>query len=308
MGNKTKREERLGNINYNKLGEKFKIIEYKNALNINIEFEDGTILKNRKYEDFKNGSILKPNWIYEKYLNEERYNNQGSLMKIININENLSNIDVQFIDNYNFLMKSQQYSNFKKGCIKNPYYPSVLGHGYTGESKIEHKSNSYWRGMLYRCYNKDYHNKKPSYENCTICEEWLNYSNFKKWYEENYYEVENEQMDLDKDILVKNNKIYSPETCIFVPKRINTLFVTKYKSKTETLVGVSRSESSTYISTVSKGRSRIYLGSFKTESEAFEEYKKAKEEYVKEIAEEYKYRIPNKLYNAMYSWKVVGIK
>ena len=85
MDNRSKAEERLNSINRNKLGEIFKIIRYKNARDIDVQFEDGSIVKNKKYTEFEKGSILKDNWIY-KYLNEEKINNQGCLMKIININ------------------------------------------------------------------------------------------------------------------------------------------------------------------------------------------------------------------------------
>lgn len=67
--------------------------------------------------------------------------------------------------------------------------------------------------------------KMATYKDCSVCDEWLCYANFEKWYDDNYYEVNNEEMNLDKDILVKENKIYSPNTCIFVPQRINALFI-----------------------------------------------------------------------------------
>ena len=60
---------------------------------------------------------------------------------------------------------------------------------------------------------------------CSVYEGWHNFQNFAKWYEDNYYEIEEEQMHLDKDILVKGNKVYSPDTCVFVPETINGLFV-----------------------------------------------------------------------------------
>lgn len=78
--------------------------------------------------------------------------------------------------------------------------------------------------MLERCYSARYQERKPTYKGCSVCDEWLNYQNFAKWYDDNYYEIKGEIMCLDKDILVKGNKIYSPENCVFVPNYINVLF------------------------------------------------------------------------------------
>ena len=90
------------------------------------------------------------------------------------------------------------------------------------EQKYNLKSN-----MKTRCYNENYHKVKPDYEECTVCDEWLdNKKLFYEWVDHNFYEIEGEStVELDKDILVPGNKVYSPDTCIFVPKRINDLFV-----------------------------------------------------------------------------------
>ena len=85
--------------------------------------------------------------------------------------------------------------------------------------------------MLRRCYDEKLHKKYPTYIDCKVCEEWLNFQNFAKWYYNNYYEIENEKICLDKDILHKGNKIYSPDNCVFVPNNINVLFVKSDKSR-----------------------------------------------------------------------------
>lgn len=66
---------------------------------------------------------------------------------------------------------------------------------------------------------------KPTYEGCTVCDEWLYFSNFKKWFDENYIEG----FQLDKDIIIRGNKVYSPQTCCFVPKEINIISKIKVK-------------------------------------------------------------------------------
>ena len=79
--------------------------------------------------------------------------------------------------------------------------------------------------MLKRCYDPKYQEKEPTYKGCTVENHLLNFQHMCKWLEENYYEIPGETMCLDKDILCKGNKIYSRNTCIFVPERINLLFV-----------------------------------------------------------------------------------
>ena len=111
-------------------------------------------------------------------------------------------------------------------------------------------------------------------------------------------------MCLDKDILVKGNKIYSPETCCFVPNEINVLFTKKEKDRGEYPIGVSII-SNKYVARCGVGNSKNKtIGSFKTPKEAFQAYKQYKEQYIKKVADKYKCQIPNNLYKAMYSYQV----
>ena len=177
-------------------------------------------------------------------------------------------------------------------------FKKTYGYGICDISGVENgKQMKYyetWKGMLRRCYSNKYHKKEPTYKNCEVCEEWLLFSNFKKWYKDNYYQIDNDTMALDKDILNKGNKIYSPDNCIFVPMRINQLFIKSNGSRGELPIGVTRSGN--------KFRSRLhiiegekYLGSFNTPEEAFCAYKTFKEQYIKQVADEYKDKIPKKL-------------
>ena len=78
--------------------------------------------------------------------------------------------------------------------------------------------------MLGRCYNEYNLKRRPTYKGCEVCDEWLNFQNFAEWFDNNYYTIDNEAVCLDKDILIKGNKTYSPEACVFVPITINSLF------------------------------------------------------------------------------------
>ena len=249
-------------------------------------------------------------------LNEENYNNQGTLMRIIEY-KNAKNITVEFQDKHRAIVKTI-YKHFKSGEISNPYDKTVYNVGCIGEGKYKASENRKstkcymtWKSMLQRCYDPYYINKRLTYIDCFVCEEWLNFQNFAKWYEENYYECNNERTELDKDILYKDNKLYSPETCCFVPQRINTLLTKSDKSRGEYPIGVSYYE----ITNELRVRCSIYennkpknkhLGCFPLDriEDAFKCYKQFKENYIKQVADEYKDLIPKKLYKALYRWEV----
>ena len=116
-------------------------------------------------------------------------------------------------------------------------------------------------------------------------------------------------MCLDKDILFKGNKIYSPDTCVFVPNRINNLFTKRQNDRGEYPIGVYYHKSKfnpqcSIYADFNKKYKQKHLGTFDTPEEAFHKYKKFKEQYIKEVAEEYKDLIPTKLYEAMCKYVV----
>lgn len=162
----------------------------------------------------------------------------------------------------------------------------------------------HWACMLERSFCPKYKAKYPTYKDVTICDEWLTLSNFKTWFEspESGYK---EGYHLDKDILVKGNKIYSPETCCFVPSKINTLLVSQFNHRGEFPIGVKKVRSK-YLAQLSRNKHRVYLGYFNTPLEAFNAYKAAKENYIKELAERYfqEGKITERVYNALMKYEV----
>ena len=245
---------------------------------------------------------------------EKNINNFGSKMIIIRY-KNRTNIDVYFPE-YNWIFKNADYGNFKKGTIKCPYERRIYGVGYIGEGEYKTKENgkntrvySVWHDMLKRCYCEKYHKKQPTYINCEVCDELHNFQNFGKWFDENYYEVDGERMELDKDILCKHNKIYSPNTCIYVPHAINSLFVKSDKNRGESVIGTSlfKGKYQTRCSLINPetGKSKNkHLGYYKTQEEAFKVYKYYKEKNIKDVADYYFGRIPDKLYDGLYNYEV----
>lgn len=242
-------------------------------------------------------------------LGEEKLNNKNSPMKIIEY-KNSKDILVQFQDEHGCIVHTD-YRRFLNGNVKNVYSKSLYNIGYLGNSCIHNENkkikNSYytWAGMIRRCYSEEYKTKHPTYYNAKVCKEWLCYENFEKWYDENYYEIDNEKMCLDKDILVKGNKIYSPETCIFIPHLINSFLTKSDMKRGKYPIGVSfYKRYNKYVSYCTINSKRKTIGYFENEIDAFCSYKQTKENYIKDIANKYKCLIPNNVYLALMTYSI----
>ena len=209
-------------------------------------------------------------------------------------------IDVKFLDKDGYVFEHTTYNNFKTGQIKNPYDRCIFGIGYLGVGDAQQKTQvGYcWRGMLERCYCDRMKKIHPAYYGIsTVCEEWLDFQVFARWYNENVYQVGTERMHLDKDILFKGNKVYSPETCLIVPQRINTLFIKK-PNKYGLPTGIKPRANGKFEAQYNKKM----LGVFNTVEEAELAHEEAKRKAIKEVAEEYRPVIPDKVYKALLAW------
>jgi hypothetical protein len=187
--------------------------------------------------------------------------------------------------------------------------PVMYGRGYHGLLYKNSKDEAYvkWRNMMSRCYSPAVHENQPDYEDCEICEEWKNFSNFKLWYDENVLPLKawKTSFDIDKDILFKGNKYYSPDNVSLVPMVINKLFISSIKSKRDLPLGVWwDKEKKKYRSEMNFMGKSIKLGTFDTVEEAFARYKVYKEDFIKDMAEQYKDKIADRTYQAMMNWVV----
>ncbi|MBC5836796.1 hypothetical protein [Flavobacterium muglaense] len=234
----------------------------------------------------------------EKRLGEVYVTNEGYKIEIIEYSGSNKYV-IRFVDN-NYTRKNVQFTSISSGIIKNVYHKSIFGIGFIGEGEFitsvdgkNIKSYEKWRDMLRRCNCEKTLIKHPSYKDCYVCDEWHNYQNFAKW----YYENNIEEYQLDKDILKKDNKCYSPETCLFVPQRINSLFTNDSKGSS-----IRPSGKNKYAARLRFGITK-HLGVFNTYQEAFEAFKKAKEIYIHNIADEYKNKISDKAFKALKEYK-----
>lgn len=166
--------------------------------------------------------------------------------------------------------------------VNDANYQITLREDSTNKSKITWMCPFYlrWKNMLRRCYDSSYQQKYPSYVGCYVCDEWLTFSNFKKWMETQDWEGKH----LDKDFLVAGNKVYSPNTCVFIHNIVNTF--TNQARKTDLPVGVHlnngkiRAQVSNPLT-----KKREHLGYFKTEAAAHLAWKKRKNELAVNISE-----------------------
>jgi len=209
-------------------------------------------------------------------------------------------------DSEEFIVKVMNDIRYKPDSwSKNCMERIMCGMGYRGSDNVDCRCESYlrWHDMINRCYNEKFHERQPQYKGCTVCEEWLNYSNFKVWYDEN--KIKGMSLDLDKDILFKGNLEYSPATVAFVPHVINTLFINGKKNRGNYPVGVHwDKEKNKYRAEMSFAGKMIRLGRFDTVESAFARYKEYKEDFIKDMAEQYKDVLPYKVYEAMMNWVV----
>jgi hypothetical protein len=233
-------------------------------------------------------------------------NNYGSLMRIEQYN-NGDDIWVKFLEHGNLVHTA--WKPFYKGDVTNAYEKRTFGIGYLGEGNYKSKGSPHyrhWRNMMIRCYDEKYQNKYPSYVGCSVVEEWYNFQNFASWFDENYYEFEGERMELDKDIIKKGNKFYSSDTCVFVPRSINSLFTKRDAKRGEHPIGVHYNKrDQKYVAQCMDGKgNKKALGYHDTPEDAFLAYKTYKEKLIKQIANIHKDKIPNKLYKALINYRV----
>lgn len=244
-----------------------------------------------------------------KRIGEQAYNNQGELMTIIDY-RGAFDMTVRFEDTQT--TRDCRYANFKRGKVKDNFLPIASGVGFLGDiekvdPKDREKGGAYriWVDMIARCYDKVRYPKYKTYNDCSVCDEWHCYANFKKWYDENFYRIDDETMCIDKDIIVKGNKIYSPETCVFVSQKINKLFVNNKACRGKYPVGVHYNKNlKLFVAAVKIDNVKSQKTYHHTPEEAFESYKQMKEQRIKDIAEQYKDKIPKKLYDALYAYEV----
>ena len=220
-----------------------------------------------------------------------------------------ANVEIQFL-NTGF-KTVVRLVNIKSGGVKDPHLPSVFGVGLLGTkypsevNGVKTKEYVLWADMLRRCYSESFKKQHPTYKYCKCSENFKSYEYFYDWCNKQIgFGVEG--FELDKDLLVKGDKVYSEDSCIFIPTEINTLLTKRTASRGKHLIGVYWcNKGKAFRAQVSKNKGkRERLGYFKTELEAFNAYKQAKEAFIKEQANKWKSQIDPRAYNALMKYEV----
>ncbi len=219
------------------------------------------------------------------------------------------NVIVQFVNTKAIKRTSMNY--IRTGILKddtNIRVKLIYGVGYSGQGKYSKTSHNSiynkWIGMLSRCYDLKSLQREPAYIGCSVCEEWHNFQKFAEWYEQNIYSNRDDIM-LDKDILVKGNKIYSPSTCILVPADVNKLFVSRKNHRGLWPIGVYETENHHFVASLgNKYGFKKYLGCFLSSTDAFYAYKAAKEQLIRYVANLYKNEISPQAYKSLMNYEI----
>ena len=233
--------------------------------------------------------------------------------KVLKYN-NARDVEIQFLKT-GFEM-SATLGNIRNSEVKDPYAPSVYGVGITGTkyspsiNGVKTKEYILWTHMLQRCYSDtnvcDTSKKRnPTYIGCEVSENFKYYEYFYEWCHKQTG-FGNKGFQLDKDLLIKGNKVYSEDSCVFLPQEINNILTKREVLRGKHLIGVSWCNTKkAFVAQVNKNKgSPEWLGSFNTELEAFNAYKIAKETFIKEQANKWKGKIDERAYEALMNYTV----
>ena len=194
----------------------------------------------------------------------------------------------------------------------------VYGVGFndkTKPAKIDGKTvkqYDLWRDMLKRCFSEKVQTHRPTYKGCNVSDNFLNYAYFYEWCQEQIgfgkVDEKGRYWHLDKDLLFVGNKVYSENTCVFVPQEINSFFNEHGKARGDYPVGVHfHKQKGKFVAQCAVSGKEKHLGYFNTPEEAFAVYKPFKENLCKQLALKWQHEIDPRLFEAMMKWEVKDI-
>lgn len=233
-------------------------------------------------------------------------NNVGLKFVVIEYN-GCNDVKVKFVDSSYTTFSTT--NNIRSGSVKDKMSPSVYGVGVVGVNSIStnqkpHQEYVFWNSMLQRCYDLSYKLKRPTYIGCTSSNNFKYYPYFKDWCNKQVG-FGNKGWCLDKDILVKGNKLYSEDTCCFVPREINSLFALSGNARGLNPIGVQFNlEEGNYSARVSRDGKHCHIGTYETKEDAFLWYKEAKELHIKSVAKRWFGKIDQNVFNALMTYEV----
>lgn len=166
-----------------------------------------------------------------------------------------------------------------------------------------------WNSMRGRC--SPVQRRAPCYIDCTCHTEWESYDVYIEWARQQIGFLNRDDKgrlwQLDKDILLKGNKVYSARVCVFVPSELNKFVLKNEKIRGVCPLGVCWVEQrQKYRANIKMHglRGNKHLGYFDTPTEAFQAYKVAKESYAKQLAIKYTGLVDPRVIDALNNFTV----
>ena len=251
----------------------------------------------------------------EEQLALKKVEYEGSVFKTKNYGDvvvldyyNARDVTIKFLNTGN--VRKTGTSELKKGEIRdNEAFPVYIVGIMDVPNEARRnvpipKEYSIWNGVRHRCYNENIRHLTPSYQEAEMSENFKRYSYFKDWCH-NQIGFDQDGWQLDKDILIKGNKLYSEATCCFVPPEINTLILKADRIRGKYPIGVYEDkQAGKFKVRISVEGKQKHVGRYYCEKEAFYAYKVAKEQYIKEVANKWKGQIDVRVYEALINWEV----
>ena len=282
------------------------VVKYKGAKNVFVVFDGESEEQSFRASHLRDGKFRSRS----SYAVEVGtiYKSKWGSCKVIEYVDN-RNILVEFQDSFKYRVRAAK-TTLENGLVKNLYRRSLYGRGYLGECGVPLTKGSIalaiyelWKSLIQRCFDRNFKKAHPTYEDCTLQEDWECFAEFYKWCEEKEYF--NIGYDLDKDLLMKGNKHYSEDTCVFLPRELNANISNKTSLNTTGFVGVSyEKRSGKYYASCRINGKTVSLGHHKTPEEASAAYVKAKEDYIHSLAEKWHGKIEERAYQALMNWTV----
>ena len=221
------------------------------------------------------------------------------------------NVIVKFVDTG--YVTNTRVEDLHNGAIRDYLKPSVHGIGILGAPRGTQggfsKEYKTWCRMLKRCYCEKSLCDSPTYLGCSVSDYFRVFTNFKDWCNKqvgfNTKDTKGSPFVLDKDVLIKGNKIYSEDTCCFIPQELNSVLTNSKAKRGEYPLGVSYERRvSKFQATLSISSKNKRLGYFETVEEAFFAYKEAKESQIKVVVERWKEQIDPRVYEALMNYQI----
>lgn len=241
------------------------------------------------------------------FLGEVFTANEGSKCKVIDY-QGCSKVRVKFLDGYGYEY-TITLGELRRGEFKNPFHPSVFGVAFFGVGIFKRsvdgvKTPEYacWASLMERLFSNYRKEKFPTYLDCSVCPDWLNFQVFADWYTKQRFYGRGYQ--LDKDILVVGNRYYSPDTCCLVPSEINSLLIRPNSSKSKYKTGICiKGETGKFLVQLKKFGKQTHVGFYTDLKDAEAAYKYEKERYVKEVAMIWKDKVDEKVFKSLINWE-----